>query len=152
MSSAVKKSWEGDFGEGLLDVVETELLQLGMKRGEKLITKTIDHKGINFEGDLRSSVTTDVTRDGSSVRLEVGPDAEHAKYVQFGTRPHRAPFAPIKEWARRKLGDESAWFPVWLSIERTGTDPQDFLTGPAKILRQEGPERIEDAIADHLDE
>lgn len=147
-----KRSWSGDFGEGLMDVVEEEMLALGMRRGEDLIRKTIDHKGINYEGDLRSSVTTNVTTEGQSVQMEVGPDVEHAEYVQFGTRPHRAPFDPIKRWARKKLGDESAWWPVWLSIERTGTDPQDYLTGPGRILAREAPDEIEDAIADHLNE
>jgi len=148
--AAVEKSWSGDYGSGLMDVVATEMRQLGF-RGEKLISKTIDHKGINFDEDLKGSVTSKVDREGQSLELEVGPDAEHAKYIQFGTRPHRAPFDAIKDWARRKLGDEDAWFPVWLKIEREGTPPQDMLTGPGRILAREGPERIEEAITDELD-
>lgn len=146
-----KGSVSMDFDDGLMGVVEQEMRALGMRRGEDLIRKTIDHKGINDRGDLRKSVNTKVDRDGSSVTMEVGPDAEHAPYVQYGTRPHRAPFDPIKRWARRKLGDESAWFPVWLSIERTGTDPQDFLTGPGRMLQKEAPDRLEKALADHIE-
>lgn len=133
-----------------MGAITQELRQAGRQRGVTLIRKTIDHKEINFDGDLRKSVTAEVSRGDDSVSLEVGPDAEHAKYVQFGTRPHRAPFDPIKDWARRKLGDESAWFPVWLKIEREGTDPQDFLTGPARLLRRELPGRLEDTIAEHM--
>lgn len=151
MSAKFFKSWTGSLSQGLLSAVETELRKVGMEEGERLITKTIDAKGINFEGDLKKSVTTEIRRGGGTVSLVVGPDADHAKYVLYGTRPHRAPFDPIKEWARRKLGDEDLWWPVWLKIEREGTRPRDFLTGPMKMLEKKIPGRVESVVADHID-
>jgi hypothetical protein len=149
MGASLRKSWEGELSAGLFEAVTEEMRQSGF-RGEALMTKVIDHKGISYQGDLRASVTSSVDAGREAIVLEVGPDVAHAPYVQYGTRPHRAPFAPITEWARRKLGDESAWFPVWRKIERFGTPPQDFLTGPARKLGETLPERIEEVVAEKL--
>jgi len=137
-------------GNALTDVVAKEMRAIGMREGERLISKVIDFKGINDQGDLKGSVNTKVDQDGNTVQMEVGPDAEHAPYVQSGTRPHWAPIAPLKAWARRKLGDASAGYAVQKKIAREGTDPQDVLTGPARKLARDTPEMLEDAIADNL--
>lgn len=60
---------------------------------------------------------------------EVGATAAHAPYVEFGTRPHRPPFAPIFEWAWLKRHDfgipDEAVYPfakaVCNAIARYGT-------------------------------
>lgn len=31
-------------------------------------------------------------------------DAPHAKWIEYGTRPHHPPFKPIFEWVKRKIG------------------------------------------------
>jgi len=137
-------------GSALTDVVAKEMRAIGMREGERLISKVIDFKGINDQGDLKGSINTKVDQDGSTVQMEVGPDAEHAPYVQFGTRPHWPPIAPLKAWARRKVGDAGFGYYVQKKIAREGTDPQDFLTGPGRKLAKETPGRLEDAIADNL--
>lgn len=47
-------------------------------------------------------------------------------YVEFGTRPHWAPIEPLKDWARRVLGDEDAAYPVQKKIAKKGTPFQPF--------------------------
>jgi hypothetical protein len=134
----------------LTDVVAKEMRAIGMREGERLISKVIDFKGINDQGDLKGSINTKVDQDGNTIRMEVGPDAEHAPYVQSGTRPHWAPIGPLKAWARRKVGDAGFGYYVQKKIAREGTDPQDFLTGPARKLARDTPGMLEDAIADNL--
>lgn len=132
--------------ETVLSAVEKEVRALGTRRGEELITKVIDHKGISDQGDLKGSVQTNVKRQGLRVEMQVGPDAPHVPYVQRGTRPHWAPIKPLKAWAKRKLGDAQLGYAVQHKIAREGTDPQDFLTGPMRMLRREAPRRLESAI------
>ena len=145
-----RRSWQGSLADDALDTVERTLRRAGMKRGERYISKVIDHKGISDQGDLKGSINTKINREPGRVSLEVGPDAKHAPFVQFGTRPHWAPIAPLRAWARRKLGDASAGYAVQKKIAREGTDPQDFLTGPGRKLSDEVPALLEDDIADRL--
>lgn len=151
MASSFSKSWTGSLRGGLMGKVEKELSRIGQTRGERLITKVIDQKGINFRGDLKGSVTTDTERTGRTVTMKVGPDAEHAVYVLKGTRPHWAPIAPLREWARLKLGDERIGYAVQHKIARVGTDPKDFLTGPARLIEAEAPKRLEKVVEEHLE-
>jgi HK97 gp10 family phage protein len=47
-------------------------------------------------------------------------------YVEFGTRPHFPPLAPIRAWARRH-GIEKAAFAIARKIARVGTRAQPFM-------------------------
>lgn len=151
MGIRVQRSWSGHLRQGLLPAIETELRNTGMTEGEQFILDVLDREQVNFQGDLAKSVTTDVERSGRDIQMRVGPDAEHAKYVFHGTAPHWAPIAPLKQWVDRKLGGgpPNPWQVQW-SIAQTGTDPVDFLTGPAKKLEQIIPRRIEETAQDHL--
>jgi len=63
----------------------------------------------------------------SSGEIVLGSRLDYAEFVQTGTRPHAAPFEPIQIWARRKLGDESAAWPVWQKIRQEGTDANPYV-------------------------
>lgn len=69
---------------------------------------------------LRNSVIT--TADGKYA-YAVGTNVKYAGYVHDGTPPHRAPYAPIAAWAKRK-GIPA--FPVWYKIYKSGTKPNPF--------------------------
>ena len=62
--------------------------------------------------------------DGDTLRY--GYRADHAKPVEFGSQPHWPPIAPLKKWARRVLGDESAAYAVQQKIAEKGTPAQKF--------------------------
>lgn len=91
-------------------------------------------------GELRSKIRLE-ERFGSGI-LSVGPmtsiavisDAKHSAYVEFGTRPHTAPFSPIQRWAERH-GIEGG--KIWMKIRREGTESHPFME-PA---RKEGTRR-----------
>ena len=63
----------------------------------------------------------------SSVEIVLGSRLAYAEFVQTGTRPHTPPFEPIQIWARRKLNDESAAWPVWQKIRQEGTDANRYV-------------------------
>jgi hypothetical protein len=150
MSDSFSKSWSGDFGDGLRGAIKTQLRKEGLE-GERLISKIIAGKGISVDGDLKKSVTSSLRAlQSGGLRVEIGPSVDYAPYVQFPTRPHWAPIGPLKDWARKKLGDEDAAYAVQWKIRNEGTDGQDFLSGPFRKLRKEVPGRLEDAMQDAL--
>lgn len=53
--------------------------------------------------------------------------ADHAEPVEDGTAPHYPPIEPLKGWARRVLGDESAAYAVQETIGQEGTPAQPFV-------------------------
>ena len=57
----------------------------------------------------------------------VGTPLRYAASVEFGSVPHWAPIGPLKQWAKRKLGDEGAAYAVQKTIAKKGTKPQPFL-------------------------
>jgi len=73
---------------------------------------------------LRNSIAR---RAPSDFVREVYSDTDYGVYVEFGTRPHFPPLEPIKDWARRVIGDEGVAFPIARKISREGTEAQPFL-------------------------
>lgn len=59
--------------------------------------------------------------------FEWGYNAPHARPVEHGSIPHYPPIEPLKGWARRVLGDESAAYAVQQKIGKHGTPPQPFV-------------------------
>jgi len=79
--------------------------------------------GTDDTGALRNSISAEKKSFGYQVKA----DAPHAIYVEYGTLPHYPPIAPLKAWARRKLGDESAAWAVQKKIGKYGTKAQPFM-------------------------
>lgn len=92
-------------------------------------------------GRLRNSLTVSMgsgvhvhggaAADGS-VSARVGTNLQYAKPVEFGSRPHWAPIAPLEFWVRRKLRPPSnrvrgIAFAVQRKIARVGTKAQPYL-------------------------
>lgn len=85
-------------------------------------------------GILRSSIRTEVRTGAGPILVHgqvfTGTQAPYAPFVEFGTRPHWVPIAPLKGWAHRVLGDEElAWRVRW-AIAQRGTKPRPYF-GPA---------------------
>lgn len=72
---------------------------------------------------LRSNIGVEGDKRKKEVRI--GTNVKYAPFVEFGTRPHTPPIAPIKEWADRKgIANVGA---VWAAIRKHGTKPHPFL-------------------------
>ena len=150
MSRTFKTSWDGDFGDGLTDTVAQELRQIGVDQ-ERLMGKTIGQKATD-QGDLRNSVAWELRQTSRGFQLRTGPDAKHAIFVLEGTRPHWAPIAPLKAWARRQLGDPQAGYAVQWKIAKRGTPAIDYLRATFAWTKKNAVPRLESAIADHLND
>jgi hypothetical protein len=79
----------------------------------------VELEDVRYTGVLANSFV--VMADEARMRVEVYPTAIHSMFVRMGTRPHWAPIGPLKAWARVKLGDENAAYPVQRSIAEHGT-------------------------------
>lgn len=100
------------------DLIEKNLRTVGGTIAAKM-RKELDV--VKYRGTLARSVSTEYSAAHPYYTIKVGPTAKHAAIVRTGTRPHWAPIGPLKEWARWKLGDESAAYAVQKSIAKKGT-------------------------------
>ena len=54
-------------------------------------------------------------------------NAKHSSAIEHGTKPHAVSPNKLKDWARIKLGDENAAYPVAQKIKKFGTDAHPFM-------------------------
>jgi hypothetical protein len=85
-------------------------------------------------GEQNDLVDTGAYADSHVVRLtvhgaEMGNDAPHASFIEFGTRPHTPPWEPLYHWALRRTGGDAERAgalatSVRRSISERGTRPR----------------------------
>ena len=76
-------------------------------------------------GDLHDSIG--IASKDQGLRAAVGSTAHYAPYIEFGTRPHFPPLAPIRAWCERRGLPASAAFPIARKISILGTPERPFL-------------------------
>lgn len=114
-------------------------------RGVAVVQEEITKVDAVNVGTLRQSVSASRKANGES-QLEVS--APHAKFVEFGTRPHFPPFAPIFEWAVRKLrlsekDAKRVARAIQMKIAKDGTKPRRFMQrSMRRIARDILPEEV----------
>lgn len=96
-------------------------------------------------GDLTRSIKTTKKENGATVMA----DAPHAPFMEYGTRPHFPPLAPIKQWVWRKFDvateeeAEEIALAICRKIAHHGIAPRWFMKRALeqfkreKILKQE---------------
>jgi hypothetical protein len=47
-------------------------------------------------------------------------NADYSAAIEYGSRPHWAPIDPLKDWAKRKIGDESVAYAIQANIAEYG--------------------------------
>lgn len=83
---------------------------------------------IVFTGELARSIeATSTSKKGKIIAR-----ARHGAPVEFGTRPHFPPVAPLERWARIKLGKPGLGFVIARKISVKGTKPQPFFEPAAE--------------------
>ncbi len=116
--------------------------------GEKLVdvvVKEIERLKAQVSGDLKKSIHAEVSKLTHKWLLEVGTNLKtetgypYPVGVHEGTKPHRPPIEPIKEWVRLKLNisdmveqNKTAWR-IWYSISKKGTAAHPFLKPVLKL-------------------
>ena len=98
---------------------------------DKMVYKSLYESAVIVEGQAKASAPSDMSQLRDSIGKEVtaksaviGTNVEHAPFIEFGTRPHKAPISALKGWAERHGIPVGA---VWMSIAKKGTKAQPFL-------------------------
>lgn len=91
-------------------------------RVKKSIQDNLTNKKISNTGNLRRSVFTQASID----RGIIGVGELYGAAVEFGTRPHFPPVAPLERWAQTKLGKSGLGFVIARKIAREGTKAQPY--------------------------
>jgi hypothetical protein len=105
---------------------------------QRAVVEQITFQRLVDRGLLRNSVQVTPTATGATVAVT----APHAAPLEYGTRPHFPPVAPLEEWARRH-GMPGAGFAIARKISIEGTPPERYF---AKALSKAIP-RMAGAIA-----
>lgn len=85
----------------ILKMIENGVLRRILEIAVQIEGKLREKAPIGATGNLRQSFNTKILEDGKII--EIGSPLEYASYVEFGTRPHRPPFDPIRLWVERKI-------------------------------------------------
>ncbi len=120
------------FPQEMRQVVDANFQTLGIK-----VINIMQRKLQVARATGREQGSISAEYDPGQMTLEVGPTAEHAKYTFYGTRPHWAPIAPLKEWANLRFGDESIAYKVRWSIHLYGTS-RGYLGKPGAYIGPTG--------------
>lgn len=114
------------------EVVEEELTRAGFSAGMLLQREAQENApaGVGAGGGLKGSIAMQDIR--GDLGVEVGTSLAHAVPVELGTRPHRPPVQPLRDWARLVLGlgreeaERAAWG-IAAKIARKGTEGQFYM-------------------------
>lgn len=118
----------------VMDSLEDELLDAadkGFGKSQELVAENSSDTGML----LRSGQPPFVESGGGSILW--GYNSPYAVFVERGTAPHWAPIEPLKDWARRVLGDEEAAYGVQKKIAEKGTEPAPFVGPGVDEMRKE---------------
>ena len=114
----------------------------------------IDKKDLISQGDLRSSITSEIDRQIDLLIGEAGSNVAHAEAVHQGTPPHWPPVNQIQEWVEQQVRRgtmttddvDATAFLVARAISRRGTRPNPFLAVALRLNREPMIRRVGKAI------
>lgn len=109
-----------------------------------LARKNIKAHDAYTSGELYDSIVVEVTARG--LAIYVGSTSKHAPFVEFGTRPHFPPLAPIRQWCLARGLPESAAFPIARAISERGTPERPFLWPAAQQGKRNHLARMRDLV------
>ena len=133
-----------------------ELQRIGME-AERTMIDYLQKHGIDDRGDLRKSITSEVTTQLDLMRLRFGANAKHAIFVHDGTKPHwigkdTEAGKSIRRWVIRKLsvtGEKkisSVSYLVRRKIAKKGTKGKPFAEATMRLISRTAPMKIDAAI------
>ena len=102
-------------------------------------------------GILRSNIFAETTREPAGFLAEgkvyTGAAVQHyARPVEFGARPHWAPIAPLKLWAKRVWKDERKGYALQQAIARRGTRAQPYFMPAVEEGKIDAPGVMREAL------
>ena len=98
------------------------LLRTALNRSAIDIKETAKSEAPVAFGKLKGSIKHDVKK----YEAMVWASEKYAPFVEYGTKPHFPPIAPLERWAQLKLGNSALAWAVAKKIARVGTEAQPF--------------------------
>ena len=105
------------------DAIYSDLADINISSATRILGKAKEFAPVDT-GRLRASLNIQVKEGG--LHVQVGTNVRYAKPVEFGSRPHFPPRAPIKLWTRRRKPGYSYMGILW-GIANRGIKAQPFL-------------------------
>ena len=109
-----------DNGENLTNDKLKKVLMKSMFKMEEL---AIDSAPFD-QGLLRAGIT--LFPQILANKYVLVSNTNYSASIEYGSRPFYAPIQPLKEWARRKLGDENIAYAVQAKIAKVGITASPF--------------------------
>lgn len=124
-------------------VILSEEVTTAIKNASLSIEREAKHLVPVDTGTLRRSLTSTVAPIGGKPTGIVGTALSYAASVEFGSKPHTTPSAPIFRYAERKGGDGWA---MWAAIKKHGTKPHPYLVPAFDAKREATIQRIQKGL------
>ena len=109
--------------KGKQEVIDKCKLVL-MKSMFKMEELAIDYAPVD-QGLLRNKITLFPQILNNHYVLNSG--ASYSAAMEYGSRPYYAPIQPLKDWARRKFGDEKIGYAVQAKIAKSGIKSSPYM-------------------------
>lgn len=89
---------------------------------KSVVKSNLSSRGINTTYKLSEGISS----KSSTYEGIVWSQEKYGVFVEYGTRPHFPPVAPLERWAQIKLGRSGLGYPIARKISRVGTKAQPF--------------------------
>ena len=114
-----------------------EFINSFMKRFKDIVFATHARAKIyapSNDGNLRSKITINDLGEG---KYEIVSNVNYSAAMEYGTKPFTAPIAPLKEWAKKKFGNEEIGWAVWQKIRKEGITSHPYMTPARDYAKKE---------------
>jgi len=102
-------------------------LKIGLEKSGALIMNNLkSNMSVGATEKLRSGNRREVVENKKEVYLKVFNIVKYAPYVEFGTNPHWTSADNLKDWCKKKFGDENIAYAIVRTIAKKGTKPRHF--------------------------
>lgn len=127
------------FGPSATTVLQTEIRRSMLEATLLAEAEVSKRTHVGATGLLRGSIMSEVRGVGATIQGVVATALPYAQAAEEGSRPHWAPIAPLKLWARRILGNERAAYAVRWAIHLRGTKAVHMFAQTTEVLRPRLP-------------
>lgn len=99
-------------------------------------------------GLLRKSIIKTSNFVFGEFSVTVGPTVNYGAHVEFGTKAHFPPIAPLKRWAKLHGMDEGAAWAIAKKMSKEGTKPRPYLIPAFNQVKPKVVRKIQQIVRD----
>jgi len=110
---------------------------------QKRAKDNLTESGAVHMGRLRSSIKVRFIMGGQGA--EIYTNVNYAQPVEFGSKPHFPPIAPLSDWSRKKLGLDLGYV-IARKISQEGTPAKPFMFPALEAERSNAPKNVANSM------